>query len=116
MKGDFTRVTFRPERHYSQVLLQQGRVQLDADWNEQGAIALDYLRTVVGDIIGPHGTPSKPDGKTASEGFHIVAKTGQPAGEVSIGVGRYYVDGILCENLDAAATYAHQPDHHPQQL
>ena len=35
MKGDFSRETFDRARHYSAVLLQQGRVQLDADWNEQ---------------------------------------------------------------------------------
>ena len=35
MKGDFTRLTFAPAKHYSSVRQQQGRVQLDADWNEQ---------------------------------------------------------------------------------
>jgi hypothetical protein len=35
MKNDLTRSTFRRERHYSSVRMQQGRVQLDADWNEQ---------------------------------------------------------------------------------
>ena len=29
MRGDFSRLTFRPENHYSGVRLQQGRVQLD---------------------------------------------------------------------------------------
>ena len=35
MKADLTRNTFHPFRHFTQVLMQQGRVQLDADWNEQ---------------------------------------------------------------------------------
>ena len=35
MKGDFTRDTFKKEKHYSGVRMQQGRVQVDADWNEQ---------------------------------------------------------------------------------
>ena len=39
MPGDYSRNTFDPRRHYSGVLMQQGRVQLDADWNEQQAIA-----------------------------------------------------------------------------
>ena len=30
MKGDFTRITFNPTKHFSRVLMQQGRVQLDA--------------------------------------------------------------------------------------
>ena len=34
MRGDFSRVSFRPENHFSGVLLQQGRVQLDAEFNE----------------------------------------------------------------------------------
>ena len=38
MPGDYSRNTFDPRRHYSGVLMQQGRVQLDADWNEQLAI------------------------------------------------------------------------------
>ena len=39
MRGDFSRQTFEAEQHYSAVLLQQGRVQLDADWNEELDIA-----------------------------------------------------------------------------
>jgi hypothetical protein len=45
MKGDFSRDSFDPVKHFSRVLQQQGRVQLDADWNEQAAILLHYLRT-----------------------------------------------------------------------
>ena len=39
MKGDFSRDTFNPRKHYAGVLMQQGRVQIDADWNEQQSIA-----------------------------------------------------------------------------
>jgi hypothetical protein len=39
-------------------LNQQGRVQLDADGNEQIAIFWHYLRTLVTDLIGPHGGPA----------------------------------------------------------
>ena len=39
MKGDFTRDTFDPRNNYTSVLMQQGRAQVDADWNEQAAIA-----------------------------------------------------------------------------
>ncbi len=35
MNGDFTRDTFESEKHFRQALMQQGRVMLDADWNEQ---------------------------------------------------------------------------------
>ena len=39
MSGDYSRFPFDPRRNYSGVLLQQGRVLLDQDWNEQSAIA-----------------------------------------------------------------------------
>ena len=35
MKSDKSRDTFHPEKHFSSVRLQQGRVLTDADWNEQ---------------------------------------------------------------------------------
>jgi hypothetical protein len=35
VKGDFSRDTFDAAKHYTAVLMQQSRVQLDADWNEQ---------------------------------------------------------------------------------
>ena len=57
MKGDFSRDTFDRHHHFSRVLMQQGRVLLDADWNEQTAIVLHYLRTLAADIIGPRGGP-----------------------------------------------------------
>ena len=39
MKGDFSRDTFDARRDYVRVLMQQGRVQVDADFNEQHAIS-----------------------------------------------------------------------------
>jgi photosystem II stability/assembly factor-like uncharacterized protein len=59
MKGDFTRTTFRPEKHYSGVRLQQGRVQLDADFNEQVDIEAHRDRMTAHDVIGPHGVPDE---------------------------------------------------------
>lgn len=94
MKGDFTRVTFDPLRHFSRVLMQQGRVQLDADFNEQSAILLHYLRTLVGDLIGPYGGP-----RGGEAGFGLAP---QGNGRFTLGVGHYYVDGILVENHDPA--------------
>jgi len=93
MKADLTRNTFHPFRHFTRVLMQQGRVQLDADWNEQAAILLRYLRSMAADIIGPHGGPA------GNLGFRIVAlpPTTSPVADFAITAGHYYVDGILCE-------------------
>lgn len=100
MQGDFSRLTFDPSRHFSRVLLQQGRVQLDSDWNEQSDIVLHHLRTLAADMIGPHGGP-------AGDGFRIVAGAGRSS--VTITRGRYYVHGILCE-LEVDTPYGRQPD------
>src|SRR6266566_3884797 len=88
MKADLTRNTFDPLKHFTRVLMQQGRVQLDSDWNEQAAILLRYLRTFGADLIGPAGGPD-------SSAFSL-APLPVPS-DFRIGLGRYYVDGILCE-------------------
>jgi hypothetical protein len=99
MKGDFTRQTFDRYKHYSGVRMQQGRVQLDADWNEQRDIDAHHAQTVHHDVIGRCGAPLH------DAGFFI-----QPqGGNLLIGAGRYYVHGILCEN-DADILYTAQPD------
>lgn len=112
MKGDFSRDTFDPNKRYSRVLQQQGRVQLDADWNEQGAILLHQLRLMARDLIGAHGAPA------AKPGFAIItnpldgnlpggAAASLTTGSFLIGPGRYYVDGILVEN-EGYVPYHHQ--------
>ena len=101
MKGDFTRDTFDPRNNYTSVLMQQGRVQVDADWNEQAAIARHQLRTFIADIVGPHGGP-RADG----DGGFKIAVTAD--GELVVGPGRYYVGGLMCEN-DTAVNYTTQP-------
>lgn len=94
-RGDFTRDTFDPSRHFSRVLMQQGRVQLDADWNEQHSIILHYLRALGADIIGPHGAPASDDGEPGTGFATIVADDGRA---LNIAAGYYYVNGIRCEN------------------
>jgi hypothetical protein len=93
MKGDFTRFTHEPEKHYSGVLQQQGRVSIDADWNENVQIE-DYLRRfTTRDIIGHSGVPH-----VTRNGFKIDSGTDiliLRCGDVK--PARLYVDGILCE-------------------
>ena len=94
MKGDFTRMTFDPTKHYSRVLEQQGRVQLDSDFNEMNDITRYFLRRLAADLIGPHGGPGT--------GFNVDAVKDKDNQDVlrdfGVAVGRYYVDGVLCEN------------------
>ncbi|MDT4331519.1 DUF6519 domain-containing protein [Methylomonas sp. MED-D] len=105
MKGNFSRMTFTPDKQFLRVLMQQGRVQLDADWNEQSAILLHYLQTLATDLIGPYAGPA------AAFGFEINSKPKPKAGDFNIGPGRYYVDGLLCENPAQRLTYLSQPNY-----
>ncbi|MCM6776627.1 DUF6519 domain-containing protein [Nocardia sp. CDC159] len=94
MHGDFSRQTFQAADHFAAVLFQQGRVQLDADFNEHARIMLHYLRTVVADIVGPAAAPKR------DAGFEIRVVKGDDGkiAELAIGPGRMYVDGLLVEN------------------
>ena len=90
MSGDYSRQRFDPQRDFSGVLMQQGRVQLDADWNEQVEILDRRWRAETLDVVGrcgvPHSTPL---------GFQIGVDA---KGQLTIGRGRIYVDGLLAEN------------------
>jgi len=88
MKGDFSRNSFRQEKHYRKVNMQQGRVNLDSDYNEQNEIFLYLQRKIVKDIVGQHAAP------VDNAGFKIIPNKN----EFTIGAGHYYIDGILCEN------------------
>lgn len=100
MKGDFTRSTFNKKNHYSSVCMQQGRVQMDADWNEQMDIQAHLRQTKARDVIGLTGVPKY------GGGFAISIDNN----ELKISSGRIYVGGILCE-LEEEITYQTQPDY-----
>ncbi|MGH1403996.1 MAG: DUF6519 domain-containing protein [Alphaproteobacteria bacterium] len=99
MKGDYTRFTFNPEKEYKGVLKQQGRVDLDSDWNEQQAIQTHYRETIAGDIIGASGAPEQ------NAGFRVSVDGGVPV----FSDGRYYVDGTLCQNNVDEVSLLNQP-------
>lgn len=98
MKGDFSRIRFEPQQHYTDVLDQQGRVAFDADHNEQRFIDRRRRTIETIDVIGEYGAPMDDAGFAIS----LAGTT------LSIGAGRYYVHGLLCEN-DAALAYDEQP-------
>lgn len=99
MKADLSRATFDRARRYRSVRMQQGRVQLDADFNEQQDILNQRIEIETRDSLGPVAVPID------NPGFALT-----PAGtDLSISAGRLYVDGLLCEN-PAATTVANQPD------
>lgn len=92
--GDISRRTHDPSKHYSGVLEQQGKVLLDAEWNEQLAIQHHRTETETRDVVGVCGAPK------AANGFKI---TSTPDGQdLIISAGHIYVNGLLCE-LEASA-------------
>jgi hypothetical protein len=87
--GDLSRSTFAPWRGFSGVRTQQGRVQLDADWNEQVDIQAHRDHAEATGVIGTAGAPKR------GGGFQVVAT---PDGaDLAITPGRLWVDGTLCE-------------------
>jgi hypothetical protein len=69
--------------------MQQGRVQLDADWNEQAEIQAYLERTEATDVIGRSGAPKQ------GGNFAIGVTSGRA--DLTIAPGRFYVEGVLCE-------------------
>ena len=129
MKSDNSRNTFDPRKHFSSVRMQQGRVQVDADSNEQIDIVNHRIEVEGIDVIGVCGAPMHypafhivadllpgPDPKIShlsDEELSLPENKTPPANfkvpDFLISAGRYYVDGILCEN-DRLTSYLNQPD------
>ena len=101
MSFDKSRSTFRPWRDYFGVVMQQGRVQLDSDWNEWLAEFARRIQAGTLDILGVSGVPS-----TTPSGFKITASG---SSSISIGPGRIYVDGLLAENHGVLKTAQWDP-------
>lgn len=93
MSGDYSRKTFDPKKHYSGILMQQGRVQLDADWNELVELLDRRWRAETTDILGRCVVS-----RETPDGFKIEIAAD---GRLTIGRGRIYVDGLLVENHGA---------------
>jgi hypothetical protein len=89
MSGDYSRTRFRPGKHYQGVLRQQGRVGLDAEWNEYVDLQDRRWRAESIDVVGRCGVSSE-----TPEAFQV-RKLG---GQLTIGPGRIYVDGYVAEN------------------
>ena len=101
MASDRARVTYDPRQQYRSVVMQQGRVTLEADWNEAATIAEEEQRLETLDLVGPCGTPDN--------GYQIVLPTPSTSYDFSVGSGTMYVGGIRV-SLSQPVDYAGQPD------
>jgi Family of unknown function (DUF6519)/Right handed beta helix region len=95
MSSDISRQRFDAKNDFSGVLMQQGRVLLDADWNEWLEIIDRRRRAETVDTIGRAVVPLE-----TPNGFKIVWDTQNHS--LLIGPGRIYVHGLLAENHGAA--------------
>ena len=57
MGSDRARVSYDEKQQYRSVVMQQGRVTLEADWNEAQQISTEETRKEALDFVGPAGTP-----------------------------------------------------------
>ena len=117
---DISRYLFQPQKHYSSVRMQQGRVILDSDWNESERIDDEEARRTLLDILCCRGT--------SNEGFrvHDVETTSRevPGGsgdvefpftsvatyDFSIGDGSFYLGGLRFEVGPAEESFLGQSD------
>jgi hypothetical protein len=104
LKGDFTRFTHKPGNHFNRVYKQQGRAELDADFNEYVDLATDLTRTEAVDVIGQAGVPK-------GDGFKVEVVNANT--DLLIHKGHMYVDGILCV-FEEDIHYSTQPGDLPQ--
>ncbi|MEJ2665405.1 MAG: DUF6519 domain-containing protein [Spirochaetia bacterium] len=66
--ADISRNIFNPQKHYTSVRMQQGKVILDDDWNENERIKGKIRQDTFSDIIGACGT--------ADNGFRVSLASG----------------------------------------
>lgn len=104
MAGDYTRFTHKPNKLYSGVLMQQGRVQTDADWNEQIAIEKRRWEVQTLDTFCSCAVP-----ETTADGFKVTEVVTQPKLDFNLGTGRIYVLGVLAEIFEEDMSYQNQP-------
>jgi hypothetical protein len=84
MGSDRARISFDERQQYRSVVMQQGRVTLDADWNESQVISGEESRKDLLDIIGPAGTPDN--------GYAVTFPV--PGFDFQVGAGTMYVGGM----------------------
>jgi Family of unknown function (DUF6519) len=100
MSFDSSRFTLNPWNDFLGVVMQQGRVQLDSDWNEWLEEFARRIQAGSMDTMGRAVVPA-----TTPYGFKInvsVDASGQR--HLTIGAGRMYVDGLMVENHGPAAS------------
>ena len=104
---DISREAFDPRKHYSSVRMQQGRVIVDDDWNENERIENEDRRRARVDIIGRSGSPD--------QGYRIAdARIADGMIDFDALPGTFYLGGLRLD-LENEETYRTQKDWLQQQ-
>src|ERR1700761_1636190 len=90
MGSDRARVSHEPSRKWRGLVAQQGRVTVEADWNEDATIDQERDRVATLDIVGPQGTPD--NGYQVQASGDLSSPPLEP-GDLLIGPGTLYVGG-----------------------
>ena len=113
MKGDFSRLIHQANSNYISVLRQQGRVELDSDWNEQAEIWAEYIRQLTCDLLGEFAVIDTPNEITGdnSTGLKIGNFTVDSGGVINFDIfkGVAYIGGYQYR-LEKDITFGNQPD------
>jgi len=113
MKTEISRDSHQPERRYSGVYQQQGRMLTDADWNELVEILKERLNSALRDVVGNKA------GSMGGTPRHRALRVGKKTkdGPLTIQPGHIYVDGIAAQILgnkpftyDAQLDFPEAPD------
>jgi Family of unknown function (DUF6519) len=99
MGSDRARISYDERQRYRSVVMQQGRVTLEADWNESQTIAGEESRKDLLDIVGPAGTPDN--------GYAVTFPA--PGFDFQVGPGTMYVGGMR-SYLSKSVLYSQQSD------
>nr|WP_321465817.1 DUF6519 domain-containing protein [uncultured Desulfobulbus sp.] len=85
MKTQISRNSLQPEKHYSGLYLQQGRMITDADWNELTDIEKERLVAALADVVS--------SGAPRTGGLRLIAV---PSGSTNVRIapGVIYVEGV----------------------
>src|SRR6266702_2479682 len=88
MGSDRARISYDEQRQYRAVVMQQGRVTVEADWNEEWQIVNEEMRKEVLDIVGPCCTPN--------DGYRVLqtGKPSRPLFDFAVSKGTMYVGGM----------------------
>lgn len=99
MSSDRTRISYDPQQQYHGVIAQQGRVTLEADWNEAQQIINEEIRQQALDFVGACGTPDN--------GYEV--QNSGNSSDFTVSAGTMYVGGMRAF-LPEKIQYSQQQD------